>query len=141
MRLKKDSGIYSLVIKLDREQKIKIGNLGVINFPKGFYFYTGSALNGLTKRIERHRRRQKKLFWHIDYLLNSKDAKIFHVIAIKTDKRLECHLNQLVSKLENAKIVAEGFGCSDCDCETHLFYFDEETLMRILEDTIKRLSS
>ena len=125
----KDSGIYCLFIKLSKDQKIRIGKLGRIFFPKGVYVYTGSAMNGLITRIDRHKRKQKKLFWHIDYLL--KHAKIFHVISIKTNKRLECALNNMVSKLPNAKPI-KGFGCSDCKCESHLFYFPEKNFKQII---------
>ena len=36
-----------------------------------------SALNNLDKRIQRHKSNQKKMHWHIDYLL--KKAKIIDV--------------------------------------------------------------
>lgn len=127
--MKKDKGIYCLVMKLNKNTKIKIGKLGKINFPKGFYFYSGSAMSGLMERINRHRRKQKKLFWHIDYLL--KHAKIFHIIPIKTDRRLECVLNRTVSKLPSVKPV-KGFGCSDCKCESHLFYFSEKNFRELI---------
>lgn len=124
-------GIYSLIIKLNKDQGIKIGKLGKINFKKGFYIYTGSALNDLNTRIERHRKKQKKKFWHIDYFLANRYVKILQVIAIKTEKKLECKLNKVISSLPNAKIV-EGFGCSDCECKTHLLYFDEVGVVKSL---------
>jgi sugar fermentation stimulation protein A len=91
-------------------------------------------MNGLMKRINRHRKKQKKLFWHIDYLLNSKYAKIFHVIPIKTDEMLECALNKKVSELPGAELV-KGFGCSDCKCESHLFYFKEDDFKKMMTKT------
>lgn len=132
----KDSGIYSLIIKLEKDETIKVGELGRINFPKGFYIYTGSALNGLRQRINRHKKRQKKMFWHIDYLLASKHAKISEVIAIKTNERLECKLNEVVSSLYNAKIFAKGFGCTDCKCKSHLVYFDSEDLIDLTKQSL-----
>jgi Uri superfamily endonuclease len=132
----KDSRIYSLIVKLDKNQKIKIGKLGRINFKKGFYIYTGSALNGLRKRIERYRKKQKKLLWHMDYLLANKNAKIVEVFIIKTNKKLECRLNKVISTLSNA-ISIMGFGCSDCGCDTHLYYFDEVDLAKFLGIKIK----
>lgn len=131
-----DSGIYSLIIKLEKNQNIKIGNLGKVDFSKGFYVYTGSALKGLKTRISRHMKKHKKLFWHIDYFLASKHAKISKVIAIKTNKRLECKLNEIVSSLPNAKVVVKGFGCSDCSCKSHLVYFDDKDLIEILKSKI-----
>lgn len=118
-----DSGIYSLVIKLDKEQTIDVGRLGKQKFKKGFYIYTGSALNGLDARIARHKRKTKKLFWHIDYMLASKHAKISKVFTIETNKRLECKFNRIISSSPYVETLVDGFGCSDCGCKTHLVYF------------------
>ncbi len=126
----RDSGIYSLIIKLDKDLSIKIGKFGRVNFPKGFYIYTGSALNGLKSRIDRHRRKKKKKLWHIDYLLASKHTKILEVIAIEIDKRLECRLNGIISSLPNSQFLVKGFGCSDCKCKSHLVYFGSENLIK-----------
>jgi Uri superfamily endonuclease len=68
-------GIYQLLIYLPKSAWIVIGKKGRFKFPKGYYVYTGSALNGLGKRIERHLRREKKHFWHIDYLLDFASIK------------------------------------------------------------------
>ncbi|MFQ3573788.1 MAG: DNA/RNA nuclease SfsA, partial [Thermodesulfovibrionales bacterium] len=64
----KDRGCYLLLMYLEKTRPIKIGLKGEILFPSGFYVYVGSAKVGLQKRIARHRRRLKKLHWHIDYL-------------------------------------------------------------------------
>lgn len=128
----KDSGVYALIIRMNKNQRLKIGKLGNFKFSKGFYIYTGSALNGLAARINRHRRKQKKFFWHIDYLLNSKHSHISEVLTIRTSKRLECQLNRIISELPNAKIVAKKFGCLDCNCKTHLYYFSDLDLKRLL---------
>lgn len=127
----KDSGIYSLVIKLDREQTIKVGGLGKRKFEKGFYIYTGSALNGLKARIARHKRKTKKLFWHIDYMLASRYAKIFKVFTIETNKRMECEFNRIIQSYPNAKALVKGFGCSDCNCKSHLVYFGKNPVGKI----------
>lgn len=127
----KDSGIYSLVIKLDNGQTIKIGKLRKQKFKKGFYVYTGSALNGLEARIARHKRKTKKLFWHIDYMLASKQAKIFKVFTIQTNKRMECEFNRIIQTSPHAKAIVKGFGCSDCNCKSHLVYFGENPAGKI----------
>ncbi|MFQ6031477.1 MAG: DUF123 domain-containing protein [Candidatus Zixiibacteriota bacterium] len=64
-------GIYQLLIYLPKNAWIIIGKRGKFRFPKGYYIYTGSARNGLEKRIKRHLNKKKKHFWHIDYLLDS----------------------------------------------------------------------
>ena len=114
-------GIYNLIIKLSKSRKIRIGCLGTFVFPKGFYVYTGSAQNGLGKRINRHHSSKKKFHWHIDYLLSC--AKIVEVCKHAGNKKAECKLNQLISEGNGARVVANRFGSSDCNCETHLYYF------------------
>ncbi|MCK4902633.1 MAG: GIY-YIG nuclease family protein, partial [Thermoplasmatales archaeon] len=81
-------GSYILLIELENDSKIQIGKLGDILFKKGFYVYIGSALNGLEQRINRHLRADKKLHWHIDYLLKS--AKVDSVYYKENDQREEC---------------------------------------------------
>lgn len=112
-------GIYCLIIKLDKGKKIKIGKLGFINFKKGHYCYIGSALNNLEKRIERHKSKNKKLKWHIDYFLGY--GKIIRIIKAETNKKIECLLSKKIDKIADDKI--KDFGCSDCKCKSHLYYF------------------
>lgn len=121
-------GIYCLLIELKKNQKIRIGKLGKFKFPKGFYIYTGSALKNLEARIERHFKKQKKKFWHIDYLLSNKHAKIIKVFKIETNLRLECKLNQNLLKKLKACILVKKFGSSDCNCESHLLYLKNNLL-------------
>ncbi len=125
------SGVYCLIIGLKKNQTVSIGKLGKINFKKGIYVYTGSAMNGLEARIERHKKKVKKLFWHIDYFLVNKNAKILQTFSMKTDERKECNLNSIIASLPGAKPVNH-FGCSDCKCESHLTFFTEESMMRML---------
>ena len=106
---------YQLFIKLNQDLKIQIGKLGLFNFPKGAYIYTGSAKKNIDARITRHLSKDKKLHWHIDFLLKNDQSKIVNVIK---SERNECDLNADVK----GKIIAEGFGSSDCrkNCRSHL---------------------
>ncbi len=115
------AGIYNLIIKLSKKKEIKIGRLGTFIFPKGFYVYTGSAQNGLEKRIDRHLSINKKFHWHIDYLLSY--AKIIQVLRYAGVKKDECKLNHLIAQSSDATLVVNKFGSSDCNCVTHLYYF------------------
>ena len=117
------SGIYHLLIKLLQPQEIIIGKLGLFLFPAGYYVYTGSALNGLEARIARHRRKEKRLHWHIDYLLQH--AKIIDVVCHITKERLECEYNSQIMNMPGARIIAPRFGASDCKCAAHLVYFTD----------------
>jgi Uri superfamily endonuclease len=121
-------GIYALIIKLDEDKKIKVGKLGTFDFKKGYYIYIGSALNSLPGRINRHLRKEKKIKWHIDYLLNG--ARIVEIFYFETTKKLEC---KLAKKMQKNLAVIKKFGSSDCSCEGHLFYSDKNPKM-LLED-------
>ncbi|MFN3420865.1 MAG: GIY-YIG nuclease family protein [Armatimonadota bacterium] len=113
-------GAYQLHLKLDKSLRIKVGKLGTFLFPAGRYVYTGSALNGLENRLSRHFRKRKKPHWHIDYFLQH--ARIESVTVVETNQRLECELNCQILNRPNAKVIAKGFGSSDCSCPSHLVY-------------------
>lgn len=114
-------GTYCLLINLTNDSKIKVGKLGELYFKKGGYVYVGSALNSLEGRIKRHLSNDKKLHWHVDYLLSHRDSKIVDVIYTVNLKKMECELAQLIA--DNG-VGVDNFGCSDCKCQFHLFYFE-----------------
>jgi len=124
-----NKGVYCLLLYLEKEQTIKIG-IKEATFPKGYYCYVGSALNNLQKRIERHKRHNKKFHWHIDYFL--KKAKILDVKTIKTEKKKECWLSDRIKSLKSQTIMKK-FGSTDCSCETHLHYFKKDPARKISE--------
>jgi len=101
---------------------IVVGRLGAFPFSRGYYVYVGSALGsgGLPARLARHRRQQKRLHWHIDYLLAH--ASILGVQTDTSGERLECTWAQQWLVTPGAQVTAPGFGASDCRCPTHLFY-------------------
>ena len=109
-------GSYILLMELDEDKNIKIGKLGNIFFKNGYYVYVGSALNGLENRINRHLRSDKKLHWHIDYFLQH--AKVIDAFYKENEIREECFIANKIG--ENATPI-NGFGCSDCNCKSHLF--------------------
>lgn len=117
-----DKGNYCLLINLDKDSRIKIGAKGVIHFKQGYYIYVGSALNTLSKRIERHLSNDKKKHWHVDYLLLNKNTKIEEVIYSYSTKKIECEISNEINKKSIDYI--EHFGCSDCNCTSHLYYFE-----------------
>ena len=111
-------GCYCLIINLDDSSKIKIGKLGRVDFKKGYYVYVGSAMNYLESRLKRHLSNKKKFHWHIDYLL--KKATITDIIYNESKRKIECDLSQYIS---SRTCGIEGFGCSDCECKSHLYHF------------------
>lgn len=122
-------GCYVLIIDLKTSQKIQIGRLGELFFKKGFYVYVGSAMNNLDKRINRHLSKDKKLHWHIDYLLEK--AQILEVYIKENTVKEECKTAHIFAgKLERIP----GFGCSDCKCDSHLFYSSDKNIKHLLTD-------
>lgn len=93
----------------------------MIGFPAGYYVYTGSAMGGVEARVSRHLRRRKRLRWHVDYLLRA--AEVVGVVSMATTRRVECACNRAVLRMRGAKVVAPGFGASDCRCPAHLVHF------------------
>ena len=146
MTMKPDlKGVYSLLIVLESEALIRIGKLGRVSFPAGFYVYVGSALGkgptGLMGRIIRHLSDKKKNFWHIDYFLSSSASRVVGVVFAETSENKE---HDVVRELKSdAEIVCKRFGASDCrrECESHLLYLGRGSpgILKLVEDAYKRL--
>ncbi len=113
----RDRGSYIIILKLARTRRLKIGALGDVLFPKGYYLYVGSAMKNLDKRVRRHQQRRKNLFWHIDYLRES--AEFCAVLPVRASVSLECPMAAAVRKISDWTIP--DFGASDCRCGSHLF--------------------
>ncbi len=114
-------GTYCLLINLKDDSRIKVGRLGELDFKKGGYVYVGSALNSLEGRIKRHISSDKKLHWHVDYLLSHEDSEIMDVVYTINGTKIECEVAEIISKKGRG---VDNFGCSDCRCRSHLFYFN-----------------
>ena len=118
-------GSYVILIRLPKAETITIGSLSDVYFPRGYYAYAGSALSGVKSRLNRHFSRNKKLHWHIDYLLQK--ASITDIIIGESEGRVECAMAQALSAQFNS---IPGFGSSDCHCPSHLFYAAEGSQMK-----------
>ncbi|MFN3740243.1 MAG: DNA/RNA nuclease SfsA [Thermodesulfovibrionales bacterium] len=137
----RDKGSYILCGILSKDRTVKIGGLGRINFKKGYYLYTGSAMNSLSSRLRRHMRKHKTLKWHIDYLIPH--LKDLRPIPIRSSESLECILSNELKRISGGYIPH--FGSSDCSCESHLYwnkdnpFQDEKFIDIILRYRISRL--
>jgi len=109
-------GTYILILKIDKEKTLRIGKLGEIEFKRGLYVYVGSGMNSLIGRVARHFKRFKRTKWHIDYLSIEADEMVVFLIP---NEKIEC---KLARDFEKRFKPIEGFGCSDCNCSSHLFY-------------------
>ena len=118
-------GCYVLALRLEAPHRLRIGQLGELDFPAGWYLYAGSARGpgGLVARLARHRRRlgpDKRPRWHIDYL--REQATWGSAWGRAADERLECGWAAALRMLAGAQVVAPGFGASDCHCPAHLVH-------------------
>jgi sugar fermentation stimulation protein A len=123
LALQKTAGIYHLILYLKRRQRLCVGALGLVDFPSGYYIYTGSAQQGLAKRLERHLRKGKTRHWHIDYL--TAVARIEQILVDGSGTKTECQRHELIMNLTGAKVIIPGFGSSDCHCPSHVAYFEK----------------
>ena len=117
----RDGGTYALVIVLGVRLRLPIGRLGIRSLPPGYYVYIGSALGGLSSRLSHHLRSEKRLHWHIDYLL--RQAAVAQIWYALGRDRLECTWNAILGNLPGATPSIPGFGASDCRCSSHLTHF------------------
>ena len=110
-------GVYALLIYNPKDQNLKIGSLGTIHFPEGYYVYIGSAQRGLRKRIERHYSSEKNLKWHIDYFLRyAKPIDHFSLPLPRTCEEI------IAIWMQNYFEFVKNFGSSDSHASSHLFY-------------------
>jgi len=120
-------GSYILLIKLSEEQTITIGSRQPVHLPRGYYAYVGSAMGGFKSRLSHHLNDNKRLHWHIDYLLQK--ASINSIILCEIGDRAECAIAQALSHQFDS---IPGFGSSDCKCRSHLFLAADEMKSTIL---------
>lgn len=134
-------GVYTLLLVITAPTTVRVGKLGIHRFPAGPYAYTGSALGArsttLRHRIHRHLRSNKRLHWHIDYLLAAEEARVQAVLFAETSEPLECPFATAIAGLLGAAIVVPGFGASDCrgGCPSHLCCFPQ-TLYPVVVDRV-----
>lgn len=112
-----DAGLYLAVLELEAATTIEIGALGTFDFKPGFYTYIGSAQTGLAKRMRRHKRKRKRMHWHIDYLRDAVDAvKTFAIRGATDESALADDVAQLGTR------YPKNFGATDCPDDGHLVH-------------------
>jgi sugar fermentation stimulation protein A len=116
----KNSGSYLVALELRDSRTIEVGSLGTIDFQAGWYVYAGSAQKNLSQRMNRHLRKVRKAkHWHLDYL--TAYAGSIKALPVMSYRNLECGFADALAGLGGAGVP--GFGCSDCRCRSHLYYF------------------
>lgn len=120
----KDKGSYVLLIRLASPCDVVLRGKSSVLEP-GLYAYCGSAKGpgGLKARIERHRRRDKKIHWHVDQVTTQVPVL---KVGVSFDLS-ECNLVDLLVKQPGVGFPISGFGSTDCkDCESHLLKLPSE---------------
>jgi Uri superfamily endonuclease len=142
-QLPRKKGSYLLVLKLPGHKEVQVGKLGRIGFERGWYAYTGSAFGpgGLAARLRHHLNPVQKRHWHIDYL--RAEAMAVEVWMAQGSPSREHDWASILAKDPWAGKWVRGFGCSDCHCSSHLFYFDhrpgKDLIRKKLGNDIARL--
>jgi len=137
MPLPDQPGTYALLLASTAENDINVGSFGRLQVVPGFYVYVGSAHGpgGLTARVSRHQAAAKKLRWHIDYLREVTDlVAVWYTVD---QNRQECRWAEVVGSLRGAVVPMAGFGASDCDCRSHLFYFAKPPSYRAFRQRVR----
>ncbi len=121
---------YALLITASQRVAVQVGRLGLVSLEPGGYAYVGSARRALDKRLARYLRREKKLRWHIDYLLAAPGVGVREVWSCAADQ--ECAIVQAMLALEGVFVPRRGLGSSDCRiCPSHFLRLDcEESALR-----------
>lgn len=119
--MKSRPGSYALVLESPSRATTRVGRWGRLELGVGYYVYVGSAFGpgGVRARVSRHLREEKRSHWHIDYLRGL--VSPVGVWLSYDDRRLEHEWARVLAGAPGMASV-EKFGCSDCDCESHLFY-------------------
>ncbi len=114
-----------IALWLGSPRRLDVGRLGEFLFPAGWYLYVGSAQGpgGVAARVRRHWRKAgdgKRLHWHVDHV---RQAATWAGAWMRcSEERLECDWAARLRALDGARVVAAGFGASDCRCAAHLLH-------------------
>ena len=112
-------GAYILEFRIDEPVRITVGKLGTFRLGTGWYYYVGSARNGLRGRLLRHILGPGKLHWHIDYLTRIQPPERLWLVVTG------CCVEPSMAEILGGKCTSAiaRFGCSDSPAATtHLFF-------------------
>jgi Uri superfamily endonuclease len=119
--MRSEAGTYAVIFQCLSKATQQVGKWGMISLKEGYYIYVGSAFGpgGVKARVSHHIRSTTKPNWHIDYLRSfMRPVTVWHTYD---RRRLEHRWAKGFFKM-NDMLSFQGFGCSDCDCYSHLFF-------------------
>lgn len=123
--MERKPGTYVLIFRSDALKRIQIGRWGLLGIRPGYHLYVGSAFGsgGVSARVSRHWRKQKSKHWHVDYLREK--TSLVSVWYSHSPDRLEHRWAAVLAAMNGAEVI-KNFGCSDCSCESHLYFFPRQ---------------
>ena len=131
--LPENPGTYILCLKLNLPTQIMVGKLGTFNFKSGDYYYVGSAFGpgGIQARCGHHIKISARPRWHIDYL--RQHCVLQQILYSEEPCHLEHQWADWLSSTAGISTPVHGFGSSDCQCASHLFFNLENTGSLLLQ--------
>lgn len=133
-------GSYAVILTNNTRKTIPVGRRGQLDIEPGYYLYVGSAFGsgGLRARVGRHSRSDKPMRWHIDYV---RSHMSFHEAWYSKRPTNQEHDWAGLLQAQPEFLPLKGIGCSDCNCETHLFFSssspDQHRFARLLGEPIQ----
>jgi len=87
----------------------------------------GDGSTSLENRLKRHFRKEKTIYWHIDYLLDA-GTEIEEAIWAESTEPAECILAQSIAAHPYFIPGPRAFGSSDCrsGCIAHTYFYDSD---------------
>lgn len=131
-------GTYVVILRSDIEQRLRIGRAGPMDTLAGYYLYVGSARGpgGLRARAGRHLSGHGKPRWHIDYLRAQTTAID---VWFDTDSDTTEHdWAGVLATLSDTSQPLQGFGASDCNCSSHLYFMPEQPRIENFRKALQR---
>lgn len=124
--MKPQPGTYALVLASTKVAPVRIGKLGSLQLQPGYYVYVGSAHGpgGLRARMAHHLEPTRRPHWHVDYLRAHTNPEEVWFCCDRIS--WECRWANCLGLQRGASIPLDGFGSSDCRCESHLYFFGRQ---------------
>lgn len=134
-------GVYALILELPERAHVNIGRLGAHHLNPGLYMYigkgSGKGSSSVEARLKRHFSKEKKPFWHIDYLTLSPIFMTKVAVYGAASGLSECDLTRILIRELKAELAVKRFGSSDCRCEGHLIYVQYGSLKELVKAVYK----
>jgi len=118
-----------LLLHLPANTTLTFPNLGTFDLPAGYYAYVGSAFGpgGLPAEFKRYLAPGDAPRTPIDHL---RQVAALEEIWFSAGEESRQHVwADLLLAIPGGMNLIDGFGADDCDCDSHLVYFDVRPAM------------